>query len=1067
MEKWLGYCVFFLITGASFAQTTNGLFRFPDVSATQIVFTYANDLWIMPKEGGTAIKLSSAPGVELFPKFSPDGDHIAFTGHYDGNDDIYVIPVKGGIPNRLTFHSYLDRVVDWTNDGKQVLFASIRESGKTRFNQFYTIPATGGSSEKLPMSYAEFGSYSPDGHQMAVVFRSRMNFTSWIRGSWKRYRGGYKADIQIFNLQTHASYNINKEADAGCEFPMWRGNQIYFLSDRGPELRMNLWQYNLNSKQFEELTHFTNYDIHYPSLGPEDIVYEAGGKLYLYNIASRQQKEVPVNIVSDGAKLKPQMVQAGNFIQHVTLSPDGQQCIFQTRGDIFAMTVGNGSVKNITRSVAAERYPVYSPDGKSIAYWSDQSDEYELWVMPANGEGTAKKITSYGGGFRYKAEWSPDSKKVCFIDKAGQIAICDINTGKTAVIDKSPRWTHENLKRFTCSWSTDSRWLAYYRDEDNLHNAIYIYDNVSKQRHQVTSGFYDCTEPVFDPGGNYLYCLTAQPYQPEYNEFDETVLYFDVTQPAAIALTKATPSVLTRSTAIGKKSAMPVNIDFDGLEERLEILPVPPARYRNLAVAPGKLVYMNYTTLNMTGGTGSIQYYNLEKREVKTIVDNANYFVMSANNQKLLAAYDHAYSILLPEAQQTFSSTLPVSHMKILVDPMHEWQQMYRDAWRFERDYFYDTGMHGVNWDTVKTQYLNMLAGAQTREDADFIIGEMIGELNASHSYRWGGDFEPTTQQPVGYLGIDWQADGKYYKIKKIYQGASWDAEVRSPLARPGIPVKEGDYILAVNGVPLTTNNEPYSVFQDLAGLAVEITYNSAPSLTDAKTITITTLADEYRLRHLAWIETMRKRVDEATNGDVGYIYVPNTAADGKKELIRQFYGQWHKKALIIDDRFNNGGDIPDRFIEILNRGPLAFWATRDGKPWPWPPFANFGPKVMLINGWSGSGGDCFPDYFKIKNLGPLIGARTYGALIGIPGTPELVDGGTVTAPAFRMYNPDGTWSKEGYGIVPDIYIPEDLSAMANGTDTQLERAIVEIKILLTTKTFKQPPVPPGDKHPF
>ena len=516
---------------------------------------------------------------------------------------------------------------------------------------------------------------------------------------------------------------------------------------------------------------------------------------------------------------------------------------------------------------------------------------------------------------------------------------------------------------------------------------------------------------------------------------------------------------------VERKNPQIVDIDFDGLEERLEILPVLPAKYRNLAVANGKIIYMKYATLDMTGGTGSIKYYDLEKREEKTIIDDVNYFVMSANQQKMLVAKNNTYAVLLPEERQTFSKPLPIMDMKMYINPTQEWKQMFMDAWRFERDYFYDSSMHGVNWELNKTRYLKMLEGALSHEEADFIIGEMIGELNASHSYRWKGEMEQGPIQPVGYLGIDWQADGDYYKIKKILRGAAWDAEERSPFNKPGIPVKAGDYVLAVNNVPLTTASEPYIAFQGLAGKAVEIVYNTTPSFTGAKTVIVKTMADEYRLRNLAWIESMRKRVDEATGGEVGYIYVPNTGADGKRELIRQLYAQWHKKALIIDERFNNGGNIPDLFIEMLNRDPLSSWAIRDGKAWAWPPFANFGPKVMLINGWSGSGGDVFPDYFRKKGLGPLIGTRTYGALIGIPGTPELVDGSTVTAPAFRMYNPDGTWAKDGYGIEPDIYVPEDLSAMVKGIDPQLERAIVEIKSLLKTKGYNPPPVPASEKR--
>jgi tricorn protease len=404
---------------------------------------------------------------------------------------------------------------------------------------------------------------------------------------------------------------------------------------------------------------------------------------------------------------------------------------------------------------------------------------------------------------------------------------------------------------------------------------------------------------------------------------------------------------------------------------------------------------------------------------------------------------------------------VPIQEMTVIVDPMQEWKQLFTEAWRLERDYFYDPNMHGLNWNQVKERYSKMLEGAQTREDVNFVIGEMIGELNASHTYQGGGDAEKEKQAAVGYLGIDWQADGNYYKVKKILRGAAWDAEARSPLDQPGVAINEGTFILAVNGIPLTTAQEPYAAFQDLANKTVEITYNSTGSWDGASTAIVKTLGDEYRLRNLAWIESNRKRVDEATNGEVGYIFVPSTGIDGQNELIRQFSGQWNKKALVIDERFNNGGQIPDRFIEMLNRTPLAFWAIRDGSPWPWPPSANFGPKVMLINGWSGSGGDAFPDYFRKRGLGPLIGARTWGGLIGISGVPELVDGGNLTVPTFRMFNPDGTWFKEGYGVAPDIAVDENLSQMAKGVDPQLEQGITTIKELLKNKGYTAP-APPG-----
>ncbi len=1069
----------FILLQGLFAQIDAGLFRFPDVSQTQIVFTYANDLWLIPKEGGTAIKLSSPAGVESYPKFSPDGKSIAFSGNYDGNTDVYTISTTGSVPVRLTSHGNPDRVVDWTTDGKKVLFASSRESGKARFNQFYTMPANGGIIEKLPLAYAEFGSYSPDGKQIATVFRTQ------VGRNWKRYRGGTKADIHLFNLTSHESSVIGTEADAGNEFPMWNGNTIYFLSDRGPELRMNLWKYDLKTKAYTQLTNFKDYDIHYPSLGPDDIVFEAGGKMYLYSISSGKQKTVSINVITDKAMLKPKIEPVDKVIQHVSLSPDGNRVLIQARGDIFSLPAENGYVKDLTRSSgAAERYPTWSPDGKYIAYWSDQSGEYELWLMEADKENSTRKLTDYGAGYRYAPFWSPDSKKIAFIDKAMRIKIFDITTKTTTEVDRALRYTHGNLEGFRVSWSPDSRWMAYHRDMDNQHNAIFIYDYTNKKNNAVTHGFYECSNPVFDPDGKYLYFFTNQTFKPNYSDLDNTFIYSNTTQIAVVSLKKETPSLMAPkndtvaiktgdvakddkdnskkdSAGAKKPSAKATAIDFDGIEQRIELLPPAAGNYNGLAIAKGKVIFLRAPNTGAPDGKGILKYWDIEKKDEKTILDGVDNMRLSENGQKLLVAKSGTFAVITPNENQKFEKTLPLGDMQMLVDPAQEWKQIFMDVWRLERDYFYDAAMHGVDWNQAKERYLKMLEGAMTREEADFVIGELIGELNASHTYHGGGDMEVAKNKSVGYLGVDWQADGDYYKIKKIIRGAAWDAEVRSSLDQPGVAIKEGDYILAVNGAPLTTSQEPFIAFTGLSNKTVELTYNSSPSWTNAKTAIVKTMDNEYRLRNLAWIENMRKQVDEATNGEAGYIYVPSTGFDGQNELIRQFNAQWNKKALVIDERFNNGGQIPDRFIEMLNRDPLAFWAIRDGSDWPWPPYANFGPKVMLINGWSGSGGDAFPDYFRRKKLGPLIGARTWGGLIGISGVPGLVDGGVVTVPTFRMYNPDGTWFREGHGVDPDIAVPEDLSMMAKGKDPQLEKGIEEIKSLLKTKGYN-PPARPG-----
>ncbi len=1072
MKKTILFCcvaLFYNLTVT--AQIDAGLFRFPDVSKTQIVFTYGNDIWIMPKSGGTAEKLSSPAGVESFPKFSPDGRTIAFSGNYDGNLDAYTIPVNGGIPVRLTSHGFPDRVIDWTPDGKKVLFASGRESGRNRFNQFFTIAANGGAAEKLPFAYAEFGSYSPDGKHMAVTFISQ------AFRNWKRYRGGWRAMIHVYNFINNTSENISYNEMAGSEFPMWNGDHIYFISDRGTEQRMNLWRYNVTNKKYEQLTNYKDYDIHFPSAGPDDIVYEQGGKLFLFNFASQKATAVSVNVVTDKAALKPKSVSAANYVQHTNISPDGNRALVEARGDVFSLPAENGFVKNITRSTAYnERYPAWSPDGSMVAYWSDQSGENELWLAQTNTDAAPRKLTNYDGGFGYNLYWSPNNKKIVFINQAMKIKMVDVANGTTTEVDQALHFLHGGCEGFSVSWSSDSRWFTYVRDLDNYHNAAYIYDAQNKKLQQVTDGYYNCGAAVFDAEGKYLFISTNQTFNAYYSDIDNSFIYGNSTQLAAISLKKSTQSILfpkndtvavkpedAKKDTSAKKVAdsKAVDIDLDGMQQRMQILPPATGNYGNIAAVKGKLIYQKFPNLGSANDAkASLKYYDIDKREEKTIADNIDNFWVAANGSKMLVQRGREYTIIKPDEGQKFEKTLRLNEMEMMVDPMAEWKELFNDAWRMERDYFYDPNMHGVNWNTVKERYGKMLEGAVTREEVDFILGEMIGELNASHTYHGGGDVENTANKNVGYLGVDWEAEGNFYKIKAIIRGAAWDAKTRSPLDQPGIDIKEGSYLLAVNGMPITTDKEPFAFFQAMAGRTVELTYNSSPTFTGAKTAIVQTMNNEYQLRFLAWIEDNRKKVDVATNGEAGYIYVPSTGADGQEELTRQFNAQWDKKALVIDERFNSGGQIPDRFIEMLNRTPLAYWATRDGAAWPWPPYAHFGPKVMLINGWSGSGGDAFPDYFKKKGLGPLIGGRTWGGLIGISGMPLLIDGGNITAPTFRMYNPDGTWFKEGHGVDPDIAVDEDLGQMSKGIDPQLERAITEIKNALKNKGYTAPKQP-------
>jgi len=1086
-QFFYSFVIFFSFAANYYAQIDARMLQYPDVSKTHIVFSYAGDLWTVPKEGGTATKLSSPKGQEVFPKFSPDGSQIAFSGNYDGNMDVYVMPTTGGIPTRVTNHGMTDRIIDWYPDGKNLLFVNSSESGKQRFSQFYKVSPKGGLPEKLPVPYGEHASLSPDGKQIAYTNKSESFRT------WKRYRGGDAADIWLFDLEK-LSVDYIIVNPAGDELPMWSGRKIYFLSDRGPEIRMNIWSYNLDTKELKQVTKFTDFDIHFPSLGPSEIVFEAGGKLYLLNLSDEKHREVKVNAVTDAITLMTRNEKVSNMIQSLSLSPDGKRAMIEARGEIFNVPAENGAVINVTKtSGVAERYPAWSPNGKYVAYWSDKSGEYELTIRDMEKTDEEKKLTSYGEGYRYNIYWSPNSKMLAFVDKAMDIMIYDMDKDKTYKVDKGKFWYQGNLTQFKPSWSSDSRWLAYQNDLDNRSSAIFIYDTKEQKTIQATSGFYADNQPVFDPDGKYLYFMTNRNFTPVYSDFDNTWVYPNATNLALVTLTPEILSPLAPkndTTAIkkddvkkeeskeGKKEepkkeepkkddkSKEVKITFDNFENRIVILPPAYGNYARLAAVGGKLIFHRTPNTGSADRNRPLFFYDIEKREEKKIVDDVDGFTVSADGKKIAVVKSGSFSVIDVAENQKLDKKMPTAMMEMTVDPKQEWKQIFNDVYRFVRDFFYDKNMHGVDWKDMGDRYGKLVDYCITRWDLNYILGELISELNASHTYRGGGDTDEADFRSVGYLGIDWEIANSTYRIKKIISGAPWDSEVRSPLLMPGLKVKAGDYILAVNGQKLDINKAPWTSFEGLADKPVELTINDKPSIEGAKKILVKTLSSETRLRNLEWIEQNRKYVEEKTNGRVGYIYVPSTGVgDGQYELVRMFYPQLNKEALIIDERFNNGGQIPDRFIELLNRKPLAFWAVRDGKNWQWPPQAHFGPKVMLINGWSGSGGDAFPDYFRKAGLGPLIGTRTWGGLIGITGAPALIDGGNLSVPTFRMYDPDGKWFKEGHGVDPDIEVVDDPSKLARGIDPQLERAVQEALKALEKNPYKEPKQPAYEKR--
>jgi tricorn protease len=1061
--------------------------RFPDVSADQIVFVYANDLWIVPKEGGLARRLSSPKGQEIFPKFSPDGQMIAFSGNYDGNTDVYVMPAAGGSPLRLTHHPGGDLVVEWYPDGKNILYRSQMESPSRRFNRFFKQPVEGGMPETLPLPYGELASFSPDGNRMAFQYTSR-EFRNW-----KRYRGGLASDLWLYDLVKNTSEKITvfEGTDA---LPMWHEDTIYFLSDRDALKKLNIWAYSLETKKMRQITKFTDYDVKWPSIGPDSIIFENGGKLYLLDLKSETPRPLSIKVPGDLPEIRAQLKDCSQNIESWSISPSGQRALFGARGEIFTVPAKYGSVRNLTNtSGVAERYPAWSPDKKNVAYFSDRSGEYELYLRSSEGKGNERQITKGGSAYRYRPVWSPDSKKIAFLDKTSSIFVLDVAEGKPKFVDRD-----EVAYILDYAWSADSRWLAYTKKMENGQGAIMIYDALKDKIHQVTSGYYDDSDPVFDPDGKYLFFYSNRTFRPVYGDMDDTWVYPNATDLFVLTLGKDVESPLAprsdeeevkeekkdekkdmNKSKKKEKSAKkqekrveeqdepkPVRIDFDGIEQRVIKLPVRLGNAGALQAIKGKVVYARYpaTGAAMRGEpSGTLLYYDLKEREEKTVISGIDSYDLSLDGKKVLYKSKTTWGIIdLAPGKKVGEDKISTNKMKAWISPREEWEQMFNEAWRIERDFFYAPNMHGLDWQAIKKKYQAMLPYVVDREDLNYVIGEMIAELNVSHSYIRGGDIEHPKRISVGLLGCDFELDRKNnaFQIKKIYEGAAWDAEVRSPLRQSGLKVNEGDYLLAVNGQPLDTSKDIWASFQGLAGEVVTLTVNSTASLTGARDLVVEPTSGEFRLRYLAWVESNRKKVEKATGGRVGYIYVPDTTIDGQNEFLRQFIPQHKLDGLIIDERFNSGGQFSDRFIEVLNRPLYAYSAQREHRDLTLPFLTHIGPKVMIINEWAGSGGDAFPYCFRKAGLGPLIGKRTWGGLVGVSGNPMLIDGGFITAPNLAIWDPEGHWTVEGHGVDPDYEVENAPHEMAAGQDPQLEKAVAVVLDLLKKSPPKKPKRP-------
>jgi tricorn protease len=1067
---------------SGFGQISAKLMRYADVSDTQITFVYGGDIWVMPKTGGTAIQVTHSPGEESWPRFSPDGKFIAYTASYNGNLDVFVMPAVGGVPTRVTYQSHADRMVDWHPDGEHILFASPRESGIQRINQFYLVHKKGGFPKKLKIPYGELASYSPDGNHLAYITKITENYP------FKRYRGGLASDILIYDLLNNTAENVtNNKANDGK--PAWVGDKVYFLSDQGENMRLNVWSYDTKAKTASQITAFDDFDISYMSAGNQDIVFEAGGQLYLMNLSSQQYNPVAVNIVSDLSAEMPRSVDVSGRISNMTASPGGKRVVFEARGELFNVPSSEGYVINMTQSGGAfDQSPAWSPDGKQIAYWSDVSGEYEIYLQESAMNTEPKKLTSRNKGFGYALFWSPDSKKLAFIDEANDISIIDVKSGEVTVAGNT-NWNigHGGRFGYSISWSPDSKWIAFTEGLDNANNAIFLYNLEKRQSHQATSGFYEDMSPVFSADGKYLFYMTNRSLTATYSDMgDGTWIYPNATQIASLSLTKQGPSLLhpknddiekekkgkeekeEKSEAEDKvkpkdNGSISVEVDLDNLEARLVILPPKAGNIGELIPFEGKLVYLRMPNTGSGERSSSLILYDLENREEKTIISGISRVKATADGKALLVYSQGKYGIVKPAPNQKIEKPIPSTGLVMDLVPREEWRQIFMDTWRRHRDFFYDPEMHQVDWDEMRKRYGALLEDARTRWDVSFIQSNLVAELSAGHTYTSGGDVERVPRQVTGFLGIDWEMDNNLYRIKRIVKPASWDTEVRSPFDHPAVDVKAGDYILAVNGTKLDPEKDPYAAFDGLSGKTVSLAISRSGRGEDSKNhvVKCLTQGEEANLRYLEWIENNRKMVDELSDGQLGYIYMSNTGGRGQLELVRMFYGQLEKKGFIIDERFNGGGQLADRFLELLQRPVVYNLHWRHGKDHTYPVKTNMGPMGMLINGWAGSGGDGLPWAFQELEAGPIVGERTLGILVGPATGHMLIDGGAITVPGARLYDNDGHWFWEGEGVSPDFEVWDDPNILVQGRDPQIEKAVEEVLRLLKANPPKMTPAPP------